>query len=226
MPSNEFSSSDTIAPDLLAYLPLVRFIGVILGDETEVVLHDIRRLESSIVGIVNGHLSGRAVGGSATDLVLSIMAARRFSGQDYITDYESRSPSGQKYRSHTFFIRNSSAEIIGLICVNTDVRRLLQARELLTQMLRMEPLNGEPVSERLAATSTETADGLITRRIVERGLDPALMSQADKEQVVAQLDEDGLFLLKGTVAPVATALDVSESTVYRYLKNTRSRSTR
>lgn len=222
MPRSERPSTDALASDLRPYVPLIHFIGAVLGDDTEVVLHDVRRLESSIVAIVNGHLSGRAVGGSATDLVLSLMAARRFADQDYLANYESRSVAGQKYRSHTFFIRDDANETIGLICINTDVRKLLQAREILSQMLYMEPLEGESVAERLAATSTETADELIHRRIIENGLDPALMSPSDKEQIVARLDADGLFLLKGTVAPLATALYVSESTVYRYLKNARS----
>ena len=44
------------------------------------------------------------------------------------------------------------------------------------------------------------------------------MTIEEKKQVVATLQGKGAFLLKGAVGEVAQALDVSEQTVYRYLK--------
>lgn len=45
-----------------AMMPLVDFLGAALGSATEVVLHDLTEPESSVVKIVNGHVSGRNVG--------------------------------------------------------------------------------------------------------------------------------------------------------------------
>ena len=44
------------------------------------------------------------------------------------------------------------------------------------------------------------------------------MLPEEKRQVVAQLSQRGFFNLKGAVSIVAKRLDVSEQTVYRYLK--------
>ena len=40
----------------------------------------------------------------------------------------------------------------------------------------------------------------------------------EKKDVVDALDAHGVFLLKGIVSEVAPSLDVSEQTIYRYLK--------
>ena len=40
----------------------------------------------------------------------------------------------------------------------------------------------------------------------------------EKKEVVDALNDRGVFLLKGVVSEVASRLDVSEQTIYRYLK--------
>ena len=45
------------------------------------------------------------------------------------------------------------------------------------------------------------------------------MTTEEKKEIVEELNAKGVFLLKGTVAEVAQRLDVSEQTIYRYLKN-------
>ena len=44
---------------LESYIPMVRFIAAICGPRCEVVLHDLKDIEHSIIAIENGHISGR-----------------------------------------------------------------------------------------------------------------------------------------------------------------------
>ena len=44
------------------------------------------------------------------------------------------------------------------------------------------------------------------------------LSSNEKIEIVKELNEQGVFLLKGGVSKVAAALSISEPTVYRYLQ--------
>ncbi len=49
------SSNDIVQ----SYIPLVDFLAEILGPTAEVVLHDLRKKEHSMIAIRNGRLTGR-----------------------------------------------------------------------------------------------------------------------------------------------------------------------
>lgn len=51
-----------------------------------------------------------------------------------------------------------------------------------------------------------------------RGLDVASLGQSDRVDVIRHLNGNGVFMLKGAVACAATALGISEPSVYRYLQ--------
>jgi len=49
-------------------------------------------------------------------------------------------------------------------------------------------------------------------------ISPDRLSPQEKIEIVRELNELGVFLLKGGVSQVAVALSISEPTVYRYLQ--------
>ena len=214
MKGDEPDMTIRVAPDLRPYVPMLDFIATILGNDAEVLLHDVRDVNHSIVAIVNGEISGREVGGPATDLVLNILSSPQLRSQTFIANYRSRSRAGVAFKSHTYIIRGEG-EIIGMICINVDVRKWMQARELLNAFTRMDELGEDEPHEQLGVTTEETARGAIQRRILDAGVEPSLMSAEERARLISQLDDDGLFLLKGTVSELATELLVSEATIYR-----------
>ena len=58
----------------------------------------------------------------------------------------------------------------------------------------------------------------LERAIRDRGVEPGRMTVEEKRGVVEELDRKGNFLLRGAVGAVARRLEVSEQTVYRYLR--------
>ncbi|NCB05789.1 MAG: YheO-like PAS domain protein, partial [Clostridia bacterium] len=46
---------------------------------------------------------------------------------------------------------------------------------------------------------------------------PKRMSSEEKQQIVQQLNDQGVLMLKGAVAEIAEQLYISEGTVYRYI---------
>ncbi|WP_158507209.1 transcriptional regulator [Subtercola sp. Z020] len=230
-----------IRPEFAPYLGLLDFLGALLGPRTEIVLHDVSDLSRSIIAVVNGEMSGRSVGGPATDLVLKILQNREYLERDYLTNYLAQGQSGGYFRSSTYFIRDERGEVIGMLCLNVDdgplheARKLLEALTQTTGLLkstglapdaRSEPSADEgphEVAERLTLSVDELTHDSVARTVARLRVEGSRMTQEEKLEAVSELDAAGIFLMKGSVAHAAHALHVSEPTIYRYLKQLRTR---
>ena len=205
-----------------SYLPLVDFIAEIAGPNTEVVLHDVRDREHSLVAIRNGQLSGREVGAPMTDFATHILKHGRYEGKHFITNYLGKAGSNGKFlKSSTFFIRGDDGEIIGMLGINMDLSAIAEAHRILGHFLAVD----ESVENGLSSTRDENEQSVkeMVFTVMEQilgtyAVDPPRMTTEEKKEVVEALNEKGVFLLKGTVAAVAARLEVSEQTIYRYLK--------
>lgn len=229
------------------YLPLMDFLAELLGPRTEIVLHDTSDLSRSIVALTNGHVSGRSVGGPATDLVLKVLQNHEHDDRDYLANYLAESRTGGTFRSSTFFIRDAGGDVVGMLCLNIDDEPLTRARDLLAAITATTGLvkgadasgagtggagtvgAGDParagsqaaVVERLSTNVDELALDGVARIVAAQGVEPHRMTPDEKVAAVREIERAGVFLLKGAVAQVAEALHVSEPTVYRYVRQVR-----
>ena len=210
---------------LLPYYPMVDFLADFLGKSTEVVLHDFTDLEHSVVKIRNGHISGRKEGDPATDLVMKKLNSK--GTETFLCNYKSLSKDKKAMKSGSFFIRDDKNKIVGMLCLNTNVESLLAAQQFLSSFLgkfsdglRTEP--NEDTSENLGQSINEIIDSSIERALACVGNRENGLSMAEREQVVTMMNDEGVFLFKGAVSKAAAALDISESSLYRYLKKVRS----
>jgi predicted transcriptional regulator YheO len=71
----------------------------------------------------------------------------------------------------------------------------------------------ENFGESLEDLSTTSIEAIVN----ESGVAPERMSPEEKIEIVRQLNDKGVFLLKGEVSRVAKYLNVSDATIYRYL---------
>lgn len=216
-------TSEESAKKVRSYLPLVDFLAEVCGPHCEIVLHDARHKENSLVAIRNGQLSGREVGAAMTDFAGRILRHGMHKGKEYITNYLGKAGSNGKFlKSSTFFIRDDEGEIIGMIGINQDLSAISEVHKILGAFLTVDEsaANAIDVAERNGAEQSirETVYAVIDQTLAGYEVDPARMTTEEKKEVVEALSEKGVFLLKGTVAEVASRLDVSEQTIYRYLK--------
>lgn len=65
--------------ELEKYIPLVRFMGQVFGSDFEIVLHDIRFPEASVIAVENGHITGRTIGGKLTASERQIIREKKIS---------------------------------------------------------------------------------------------------------------------------------------------------
>lgn len=203
-----------------SYLPLVDFLAEVSGPFSEVVLHDVSHKEHSLLAIRNGQISGREAGAPMTDFASQILRRGEHNGRNFITNYLGKAGSSGKFlKSSTYFIRDDDGKIIGMLGINTDLSPFWEVQQIMGQMLSVnEALNGGDPAEDSRPSIRKMVHDVMDGVLSACAVDAARMTTEEKREIVEELNEKGVFLLKGTVAEAAQRLDVSEQTIYRYLK--------
>lgn len=207
---------------LKSYIPIVNFIADICGPNYEVVLHDISKPDSSIVAIRNNHITAREIGGPITDLALRILKQKDYLRKDFIANYDGQGKDGKIFLSSTYFIKDEDHKLIGMICVNNDITDIQKIKENYKITLNRFNYREENKKDTEYKETIETPLSSITNSLIEKAIksiriSPSRMSVDEKVKITHDLDEQGVFLMKGAVSDVANQLKISETTVYRYL---------
>lgn len=207
------------------YVPVVEFLGMALGNQYEVVLHDFTDPEHAVVAIANGHLSGRAVGSPMTNLAMKMLqddVARHGRGRNYIVQHEASGKDGTPFSSSTMLIREKSGRAVGALCVNFNVKTFLSLQTFLESIgLGAEKPASQPGArhyegEILADAGTSALDA-IYHAVMDKRLNIDSSSQRMRQEIINEFYAEGAFLLKGSVSYLAERLAMSEPTLYRYL---------
>jgi len=199
--------------DLLARL--TKTLGELLGQSTEVVLHDLRKPDRSIVAIANPQLTGRKIGDGIDDLGVHLFESHNF---EDMANYETRTKTGKVLRSCSVFVRDDDGTAIGALCVNQDVSALLKLRDWLDQALE----TAKPIEDARADNNVEDVlSQLIEDAIRSTGRSPNEFSREDKIAVISYLDARGAFLIRYSMEKVASLLGISKFSIYNYLNDMR-----
>lgn len=218
-----------VHPILQAYIPLVQSLSQIIGDNCEVVLHDVSNLEKSIICIANNHITGRKEGGPLTDLGIRLLKEKVHEKQDSLLNYKTKTKDGRPMRSSTIFIKDEMGKLLGMLCINIDLTAPLTAKKFIDNYIGILPQGSPSMSsiynndefENFAGNLEELIDNLINTILGKLQIPADLANKEDKLRLVRELEEKGIFKIKGSVAKVAKKLRVSVNTVYRYLNQIR-----
>jgi len=216
-----------ISKKLKAYVPLVKFLARFLGSNCEVVLHDVRNIEKSIIAIENNHISGRTVGDPLKNLGRFFHEQENPSA-DFIKPRITSDDRGRKRKTASYLIKDEDGDLVGLLCLNMDLQRFAELKDLLDEYVigpgikvQKEP---EPVTmkdndhEHTEDHSIEDlTHSIIQDTIHSARVSPSRMTPEEKMEIVEKLNHRGVFLLRGALGEVATLLDTSENSIYRYL---------
>jgi len=210
-----------------AFSRFVPLLQAALGVRVEVVLHDLRLLPNSIVAI-SGDVTGRRIGGPATDVLLDLV---REGSESSLISYRTEYPEGRPLRSSTLLIRDGTGAIIGALCINADISDWVQVRDVVESLLgdtrarwpspQAVPPSAAvrmPAGERFATNVSDLASYLVERAIADQGVPVDLMRKEHKLRAVRTLEREGLFEIRDAVPMVARSLRVSRFTIYNYLK--------
>jgi predicted transcriptional regulator YheO len=203
--------------------PVIKAIATTIGPRCEVVLHEIcpgDRLETSIVAIENGHVTGRVVGGPTTNLGLEAIRSGEPNPDRF--NYRTRTTDGRELRSSSVYFRGSNGTLVGALCINLDVSPYVNARDALGELIGPEPAEDEEVPETFGREIGEVLDALIQQSIDRTGVALGLMTRDQKIAVIRDLDQRGAFLVKRAVERIARAMHISRVSAYAYLQEART----
>jgi predicted transcriptional regulator YheO len=204
------------------YITIADFLGEVLGQNTEIILHDVTNYEHSIVHIINGHISNRKIGDPITDLVLEFIATESKGNKQFICNYNSKTIEGRLLYSSTYFIRDEKNEIVGALCLNSDYHEMKKSLSFLTSLLpnyvddKVLSLNN--IKENLNSNPQELTLNKIDAIISQFDVAPTRMTTVEKTDIIGALNDCGIFNIRGSVQEVADKLNMSEPSVYRYIK--------
>ncbi|MCX8647024.1 transcriptional regulator [Bifidobacterium sp. B4107] len=210
--------SKPVSPALRPFIPLVDFLGEILGPNAEVVLQSVKDFSHSVVAIANGHLSGRTIGSPATDLVLRIWQNHKYEQRDYLTHYTGYTIQGHPMVSSTFFLRDARGRVIGFLCINFDNSAFRQASQQLRQAsayLDALGLTGPAAELKDRGTASEKSDAQVGRAQPTSGAvrlnDKTVGDQSTREVLSVNTNE----LVTHNIADFAAELEVPPARVNR-----------
>lgn len=188
------------------------------GPSCETVIHDLtkRDLESSIVYIENGHISGRKVGDGPSGVVLETLNNKDSSKISDHLSYLTKTDDGRILKSSTMYIRDDNGDIAYIFALNYDITALLTVENAIHGLTAAEPkTTNQP--KKITHNVNDLLDTLIEQAVALVGKPVALMSKDDKITVVQYLNDAGAFLITKSGDKVSNFLGISKFTLYSYM---------
>lgn len=196
------------------YVKMGEALGEMFSPILEIVIHDLRKPDESIVAIFNGHITGRTEGGSATDLGLRLLEG---DFPDKVVGYPNESPTGAKLKSSSLAVRDDDGKLIGVVGFNLDISYFEQFERFLNQFVSTHRSYHVTEAEHFEMTSpSEDIRNAIHDFLLTRSWSTRTLSTADKREVVEHLYRSGYFKNRGAVSIIARELGLSRPSIYNY----------
>ncbi len=213
--------NENLHPILKSMIPLVEGIANTFGKNCEVILHDIRYPQSSIIAIANGNITGRTVGSPMSEYGLATLRRGQFDKP--IINYRKKTRDGKLLKSSSLFIKDENGKLIGFLCINYDISELTIARNIINDLSNIidDADFSQDSEESYGSTVNEMLSSIVNKTLESIGKPVAFISKEEKVNIVQLLDEKGVFLIKGAIDYVAKVLCVSRYTIYNYLDEIR-----
>ncbi|MFG2127174.1 transcriptional regulator [Streptomyces sp. NPDC048751] len=206
---------------LAALGPVADGIAATFGPVCEVVIHDYRRPEQSVVAVA-GSVTGRAVGGAMSEIGLRVLARGDKAGDEL--NYLTRTGSGQLVKSSTMLLRDSTGTVFGALCVNLDVTAVNQAQALLGALAGIagSGAGADPPVTTFGNDIDSVVDALVDAHLLHGNQTWAGLDRARRLELFRGLDERGVFAVRRAIEQVAQRLGISRASAYSYLSQSRA----
>ncbi|SER71791.1 Predicted transcriptional regulator YheO, contains PAS and DNA-binding HTH domains [Lentzea xinjiangensis] len=209
--------SSTADAVFAALTPVIEGIAATFGRSCEVVLHDYRDQERSVVAVA-GAVTGRAVGDAMSEIGLRVLAAGADARNEvgYVTRAQD---DGRVLKCTTLPLRDVDGTLIGALCVNIDLSAINRATGVLSDLLGLsapaEP--GPGATTNFSGDLDQVVESLVERAEREHAVPVAALGREERLALVRSLHEAGVFSLRGAPARIAKRLGISRTGLYNDL---------
>ena len=202
---------------LNSYINIADGTAEFWGENCEVVIHNLSRLDSSVMKIVNGHLSGRQAGSPISEVTLSFVNKMLANPALRHVAYFAKNKRGDTFKASISAIEGEKGNIIGLFCINFYLSASMYS------LLQNFMPNTKTEHENISETFVENAEELMLNALEEAKksvYDNLSISSSNKnKEIVSILYHKGIFNLKDSVITIANHLGISKNTVYMHIRN-------
>ncbi|WP_241610376.1 helix-turn-helix transcriptional regulator [Rosenbergiella epipactidis] len=222
------SEQESYTEDMITMLSAtVRALGSVLAGNAEIVLHDLRNPIFSIAEIANASVTGRKKGdsvlaGMRTDRAFISAMENKKEPVSLLLDYETFTRDGKSLRSSTALYRDRTGKPYAALCINVDNSGIDEALRVLQSLAGIRTDVMPAIQEEASSEASHDNIEDLMRDII--GTTTALSSSSSRADTkranllaVKNMQEKGIFLIKGGVEKAAAALGVSRYTIYNYL---------
>lgn len=202
---------------LESYMNVADGLADFWGEGCEVVIHDLSHLDSSVIKIINGHLSGRQVGAPISEVTLGFLNKMLENHGLHHVSYFAKNKRGEAFKASISAINGENNRIIGLFCMNYYLNTpLLSLVQTFTPAAKTE-------TENISETFVENTEELMLNALEDAKKavysNFAISSSNKNKEIVAILYQKGIFNLKDSVVTIANHLGISKNTVYMHIRN-------
>jgi predicted transcriptional regulator YheO len=206
---------DTTADAVFAALaPVLDGIAATFGRSCEVVLHDYRDPERSVVAVA-GSVTGRVPGDAMSEIGLRVLAAGADAGNE--VGYLTRAQDGRVLKCTTLPLRDVDGTLIGALCINVDVSAINRATGVLSDLLGLSPAQEISATTNFSGDLDQVVESLIERAERAHAVPVTALGRDERLVLVRSLNEAGVFSLRGAPARIAKRLGISRTGLYNDL---------
>ncbi|WP_410652408.1 transcriptional regulator [Amycolatopsis sp. cmx-4-54] len=200
-----------------ALAPVADGIAATLGSFCEVVVHDFRRPEQSVVAIA-GSVTDRTVGGSMSEIGMGLLA-RGDDAEDQL-NYVTRTASGKLVKSSTMLLRDSGGSVFGALCVNLDVTALGQLKTLVGELADVGAVTETPTTT-FGDDVDAVVDAIVDEHQLRLNKPWTALNREERLDLFRSLHARGVFAVRRAVPQVASRIGISRASAYNYLAEIR-----
>jgi predicted transcriptional regulator YheO len=191
-------------------------LAATFGRSCEVVLHDYRQGEHSVVAVA-GEVTGRHIGGATSEIGLRMLALGDEANAEL--NYVTRTESGRLVKSSTMPVRDGDGRVFGALCVNLDVTALRQVGDLLGDLAGAAPVTVPTTT--FTDDFDEVVDAVVRAEELALAKSVDSLTRQERLPLLRALDERGVFAVRGAAPRIAARLGISRASLYTDLAECR-----
>ncbi len=204
--------------DIQLILSFAKGLTKMMGGNTEIAIHDL--LEKRIIYIENGYITNRTIGYHLDDsLAKTIIDLSDNDG--HLIGFGSNTKDGRPLRTSHFIFKDEHQQPYAILCVNQDITAIKVLRDELDTLLNIKSIEEAEVTVNGENYVQSLIKQLIFNEIEQQKPTP-IDSKETKLAILRALDKKGVFDVKDSVSYVCERINISQATLYNYLREIRN----
>ncbi|NLK35543.1 MAG: hypothetical protein GX301_08925 [Gracilibacteraceae bacterium] len=136
----------------------------------------------------------------------------------YSVNKQEMSYTGRSIKSNTYYIKDSTGVLIGILCINFDITAAQNAVKSLEEFMGTTKSSGFENDKNTSGSIKDFTIKIIEDIIRNSKIPTNRMTTKEKIEILKLLKQKEVFRIKAATRIVAKYLNSSETSIYRYLK--------